>query len=77
MTAQYIRDSKGQKTGVFIPIEEWERLKKIFKELEQESVEEPSTEDILENFKEALEEVKLHKEGKIKFKSASELLDEL
>jgi phage terminase large subunit len=34
-------------------------------------------EQIKSNFREALQEVKLEKEGKIKFKSAEEFLDEL
>jgi D-ribose pyranose/furanose isomerase RbsD len=34
-------------------------------------------EEIKNNFREALQEVKLEKEGKIKFKSAEEFLDEL
>ena len=77
MSLQYILDNKGKKTGVFIPIEEWERLKKTFKDLEKEKVKSPTKSDILNGLKEALEEVKLHQEGKIKLKSARELLDEI
>ncbi|MBL7718141.1 MAG: hypothetical protein JNL72_04835 [Flavipsychrobacter sp.] len=38
MNLQYISDNKGQTTAVQlqIPIEEWERLKKKYKELEEE-----------------------------------------
>ena len=36
MNLQYISDSKGQTTGVFIPIRDWESLKKKYAELEQE-----------------------------------------
>lgn len=32
MALQYIFDSSGKKTGVFIPIKEWEALKNKFKE---------------------------------------------
>lgn len=36
MTLQYLTDVKGQYTGVFIPISEWERLKKKYAGLENE-----------------------------------------
>ncbi len=36
MNLQYISDSKGQTTGVFIPIRDWENLKEKYAELEQE-----------------------------------------
>lgn len=38
MNLQYISDSKGQTTGVFIPIQEWEDLKSRYKGLEDEEV---------------------------------------
>ncbi len=38
MNLQYISDSKGQTTGVFIPINEWNALKNKYKDIEQEEV---------------------------------------
>jgi hypothetical protein len=38
MNLQYISDSKGQTTGVFIPINEWNNLKNKYKGLEEEDV---------------------------------------
>ena len=38
MNLQYISDSKGQTTGVFIPINEWNNLKIKYKGIEQEEV---------------------------------------
>lgn len=38
MNLQYISDSKGQTTGVFIPINEWNNLKNKHKGLEEEDV---------------------------------------
>ena len=35
MNLQYISDNKGQTAGVFIPIQDWNRLKKKYKELEK------------------------------------------
>jgi hypothetical protein len=36
MTLQFIHDTKGNTTGVFIPIDEWQALKSKYAELEQE-----------------------------------------
>jgi hypothetical protein len=41
MSLQYISDNKGQTTGVFIPIEEWNNLKTKFKGIEAEELEIP------------------------------------
>ncbi len=42
MNLQYISDSKGQTTGVFIPINEWNELKKKFKDIEHVEIAVPS-----------------------------------
>jgi hypothetical protein len=41
MNLQYISDSKGQTTGVFIPIHDWNELVKKYKGIEQEEIEIP------------------------------------
>ena len=41
MNLQYISDSSGQITGVFIPIKEWNELKNKYKGLEEENVDVP------------------------------------
>ncbi len=41
MNLQYITDSNGNTTGVFIPIEEWNDLKTKFKDIDKEGVEVP------------------------------------
>lgn len=38
MNLQFISDSKGKITGVFIPINEWNDLKNKYKEIEQEEI---------------------------------------
>jgi hypothetical protein len=38
MNLQYISDSKGKTTGVFIPIQEWEDLKSKYKGLGNEDI---------------------------------------
>lgn len=41
MNLQYISDSTGQTTGVFIPINEWNDLKNKYKGIEQDEVDIP------------------------------------
>lgn len=36
MNLQFIHDNKGNTTGVFIPIEEWQSLKERYSELQRE-----------------------------------------
>ncbi len=38
MNLQYISDSKGQTTDVFIPINEWNDLKSKYKDIEKEDI---------------------------------------
>jgi hypothetical protein len=42
MNLQYISDSKGQTTGVFIPIKEWNELKRKFKDIEIDKIDIPN-----------------------------------
>jgi hypothetical protein len=42
MSLQYISDNNGQTTGVFIPIQEWNKLKAKFKDLEAEELNIPN-----------------------------------
>jgi len=77
MKLQVIHDSKGKATGVYIPINEWNALKKRYKDLETTEYEEPTKEQVLQELKEAVNELKLVEEGKLKARPAQELLDEL
>ncbi len=38
MNLQYISDNKGQPTGIFIPIQDWQYLKKKYKGLDKEEL---------------------------------------
>ncbi len=42
MNLQYISDSTGQTTGVFIPIKEWNALKSKYKGIEREEIDLPA-----------------------------------
>jgi hypothetical protein len=77
MNLQYISDNRGKTTGVFIPIQEWEVLKSKFKGLEEEELADQSKEDILQGLQQAVEEMNLVKQGKLKARDAKDLLNEL
>ena len=77
MNLQYISDNKGRKTGVFIPIDDWKIMQKHLSELIELHYHEPTKTEILKGLENAFNEVKLHREGKIKLKPARELLHEL
>lgn len=77
MGLQIIEDAKGKPAGVFIPIGKWQQLKKIHKDLEELEYEEPSKTQLLQELREAVEELTLIQKGKLKSRPAKELLDEL
>jgi hypothetical protein len=80
MRLQVIQDSKGKTTGVFIPIGDWNKLKKENKNLamiEERGYEEPTKKQLLQELKEAVTELKLIEQGKLKARPANELLSEL
>lgn len=77
MRLQVIQDNKGKATGVFIPISDWQELKKQHKDLAILEYEEPSKEQILQELKEAVIELKQVELGKLKARPIQELLNEL
>ena len=77
MRLQIIQDSKGKATGVFIPINDWQQLKKQHKDLAILEYEEPSKGQILQELKEAVIELKQVEQGKLKARPIQELLNEL
>lgn len=77
MKIQIIQNSKGKATGVYIPINEWTQLKKQYRNLEALEYEEPSKQQILEELKEAVQELKSVEQGKLKARPVGDLLNEL
>lgn len=73
MILQYITDGEGHKSGVQLPIKDWEKIQKDLKELERLR----NKKLFLSELAEAIAEVKLVKEGKMKVRDAQELIDEL
>ena len=76
MSLQYISDNKGKTSGVYIPIQEWNRLKRKYTILK---VLEGKVEDlkILDDLRDAVNDINLINQGKLKAKSFNEFLDEL
>ncbi|HFK5538386.1 TPA: hypothetical protein ACGZ96_003550 [Elizabethkingia anophelis] len=77
MKLQIIHDSKGKATGVYIPINEWDILKKKYHDLEMLEKLETSREQILIDIKEAIHELALVEKGQMKARPIKELLNEL
>lgn len=77
MKLQVIEDAKGKATGVFIPMSDWQQLKKQHKSLAKLEYEEPSKLQLLRELKEAVSELSLIQKGKLKSRPAKALLNEL
>lgn len=78
MNLQYIANRNGNTTSVVIPIHDWEALKKKYKGIEDElEYEEPTKEEIKENIRQGLKEVKLIEQGKMKATPLKDFLNEL
>lgn len=73
MNLQYITDGKGHKNAVQLPMKEWEKIQKDLKELERLR----NKKMFLSELAEAVAEMQLIKEGKLKARDAQELIDEL
>jgi CheY-specific phosphatase CheX len=76
MDIQYILNSEGEKTGVVIPIEEWEQIKKLLQELNNEDIN-SRDEHFLKGLQKAVQEVNNYKTGNTELKNLDELLNEL
>ncbi len=68
-----IYDENGNLEAVIVPIDQWEAMNK--ERGAEEEDDEPV--DVEANLRQALEEVKLYKEGKLEFTSARDFLNEL
>ena len=77
MSLQIIHDSQGHPTGVFIPIQDWNELKKQYVELEQYEYVAPTKEQLIAELKEAVRELKAVEQGEKKTRSLTDLLNEL
>jgi len=77
MRLQLISDNKGNTAGVFIPIQDWNELKNQIKELQDIELCEPTKEELLAEIRQAIKELQLIEQGKLKSRPVKALLDEL
>ena len=77
MNVQYLSDRKGRRTGVYIPIKEWEKMKKRYDLPIEEDEPALTKEQLIADVKEALEEIKLYKQGKVQLQTLDDFLNEL
>ncbi len=77
MNLQIIHDSKGNPTGVFIPMPDWNKLKKQYSDLAQYEHEPPSVQQLTTELKEAILELKAVEQRTKQARPLSALLDEL
>ena len=76
MNVQYLSDRKGRRTGVYIPIKEWEKMKKRYDLPIEEDEPALTKAGLIADVKEALEEVKLYKQGKVQLQTLDDFLNE-
>jgi len=73
MNLQYITDTKGHKSAVQVPMKDWEQIQKDLDELERLR----NKKLFMTELAEAVEEMKLIKEGKKQARNAVDFLNEL
>jgi len=73
MNLQYITDRDGHKSGVQLPIQDWEQIQKDLEELERLR----NKKLFMTELAEAVEEMKQIKEGKKQARNAEDFLNEL
>ena len=73
MNLQYITDTRGHKSAVQLPMEDWNQIQKDLVELEQLR----NKKVFMTELAEAVEELRQITEGKIQARNAEDLLNEL
>jgi len=73
MNLQYITDTKGHKSAVQLPMKDWEQIQKDLEELDRLR----NKKLFMSELTEAVEEMKLIKEGKKQARNAEDFLNEL
>ena len=68
MNLQYISDSTGKTTGVFIPISEWNELKAKYKGIDQEQIDIPAWQ--IQEVRKRLDDYKDNPEQALDFNTA-------
>ncbi len=77
MSFQYTYDAKGRAVGVFIPINEWEKITDELKNAKNTKRHSPKKPAVLKSIKKGMQQVAQIERGKIKSIPLQQLLDEL
>ncbi len=72
MSLQFITDSTGKTTGVYIPIKEWDKIKSKYKVIEQDEMEIPDWQ-----IKEVKRRMKAHKKNPNEVLDFDQVMDEI
>jgi len=76
MDLQYVADLSGKPTAVIIPINEWEKIKRVyFKQLNESD--EYNEYAVLKDIEKAVKEMNSVKNGELKSRPLEELINEL
>ena len=75
MDLQYVADLSGKPTAVIIPINEWERIKRVY--FKQRNDDDYNEEVVLKEIEQAVKEMNSMNRGGIKSRPLEELLNEL
>jgi len=75
MNLQYITDTQGQTTGVYIPINEWNDLKRKYKDIEREDIDIPEWHKDM--VRERLEDYEKNPDSAMDFDSAMDDIEKL
>ncbi len=73
MNLHYVTDTKGYKSAVQLPMKDWKQIQKDLEELERLR----NKNQFLTELAEAVEEMKLIKEGKTQARNAEDFINEL
>ncbi|MCU0338652.1 MAG: hypothetical protein MUE30_02115 [Spirosomaceae bacterium] len=77
-SVQYITDKNGRRKSAIVPIKQWKEIQQKLSLQDQEDDTPVFTKaEVLANLKEAVEEVKLYREGKIQFQTFDEMMAEV
>ncbi len=76
MELKFITDEKGNPVEVIVPIREWKNIEKKISSVKKKKGL-SKKQEILNGLKRSIEAVRLHRQGKLKLKTAEDLLNEL
>lgn len=77
MSFQYTYDANGKPVGVFVPINEWEKITNELKKKKTDKKSSSGKNKILDSIEKGMKQAAAMEKGKLKSISLKQLLDEL